>query len=75
MGSDDRVTMPKQVRDYLHLQPGDRFKCFLQPDGAVVLLSKMPVQKLKGSLHKAGRTVSVEEMNAAICSGPTRGRW
>lgn len=69
LSSKNQATIPKQVREYLHLSPGDRFKFFLQPDGVVVILPKIPVAKLKGSLPKPKRPISVEEMNAALQSG------
>ena len=61
----------KQVREYLHLKPGDRFKFFLQPDGVVVILPKIPTARLKGSLQKGKRPISVETMNGAIRAGAT----
>jgi len=69
LSSKNQVTIPKPVRQYLNLKPGDRFKFFLQPDGAVVILPKIRVSKLKGSVPKLSRPVSVEEMNAAIEAG------
>jgi AbrB family looped-hinge helix DNA binding protein len=69
LSSKNQATIPKQVRDYLHLKPGDKFKFFLQPDGVVVILPRIPMSKLKGSLPKAKRPISVEEMNAAIKAG------
>ena len=66
LSSKNQATIPKQVREFLHLQPGDRFKFFLQPDGAVVILPKTPVSKLKGILPKRKKPVSIEEMNAAV---------
>jgi hypothetical protein len=57
------------VRDYLKLKPSDRFKFFFQPDGAVVLLPKIRTSKLKGSVPKPSRVISVEEMNTAIEAG------
>ena len=69
LSSKNQVTLPKQVREFLHLSPGDRFEFFLQPDGVVVILPKIPMAKLKGSLPKAKRPISVEDMNAAIQSG------
>lgn len=58
LSSKNQVTIPKQVRDYLDLKPGDCFKFFLQPDGVVVILPKIPVAKLKGSLSQAKRPIS-----------------
>jgi antitoxin PrlF len=69
LSSKNQATIPKSVREYLNLKPGDRFKFFLQPDGAVVILPKIPVSRLKGSVPKPERAVSVEEMNGAIAAG------
>ena len=69
LSSKNQATIPKQVREYLNLKAGDRFKFFLQPDGRVVILPKNPVSKLKGSLSRRKRPLSIEEMNAAIEAG------
>jgi antitoxin PrlF len=69
LSSKGQATIPKAVRKYLNLKAGDRFKFFLQPDGAVVILPKIPVSHLKGSVPKLDRPVTVEEMNAAIEAG------
>ena len=74
LSSKNQVTIPKSVREYLNLKPGDRFKFLLQPDGAVVILPKIRVTKLRGSVPRLDRVVSVEEMNAAIVAGATRRR-
>jgi antitoxin PrlF len=71
LSSKNQATIPKQVREYLNLKAGDRFKFFLQPDGAVVILPKTRISKLKGSVPKLDRRVSVEEINAAIKVGAT----
>ena len=72
LSSKNQATIPKSVREYLNLKPGDRFKFFLQPDGAVVILPKIPTSALKGTVRRRKRPVSVEEMNAAIEAGATR---
>jgi antitoxin PrlF len=71
LSSKNQATIPKQVRDYLNLKAGDRFKFFLQPDGAVVILPKIRTSKLKGSVPKLNRPVSVAEMDVAIRAGAT----
>jgi antitoxin PrlF len=71
LSSKNQVTIPKSVREYLNLKPGDRFKFFLQPDGAVVILPKIRTARLKGSVPKLDRVISLEEMNTAIEAGAT----
>lgn len=71
LSSKNQATIPKSVREYLNLKPGDRFKFFLQPDGAVVILPKVRTARLKGSVPKLSRPVSVDEMNIAIEAGAT----
>jgi len=65
-----QATIPKAVRDYLHLKPGDRVKFFMHPDGSVVLLPKIPVSRLRGMLKsRLGRPVTIEAMDEAIAAG------
>jgi antitoxin PrlF len=72
LSSKNQVTIPKQVRDYLNLKAGDRFKFFLQPDGRVVILPRLRISKLKGSVRKLARPVSLEEMDGAIADRAIR---
>jgi antitoxin PrlF len=72
LSSKNQATIPKQVREYLNLKAGDRFKFFLQPDGRVVLLPRIRISKLKGSVPKLDRPVSLEEMEIAIAADATR---
>jgi antitoxin PrlF len=68
LSSKNQATIPKQVREFLKLKAGDRFKFFLQPDGRVVILPKIPASKLKGSVPKLSRPISIAEMNLAIAA-------
>jgi AbrB family looped-hinge helix DNA binding protein len=70
LSSKGQATIPKAVRDRLHLQPGDRFKFFFHPDG-VIILPKIPTSKLKGMIPKPSQAVSLEQMDAAIEAGAT----
>ena len=70
--SKGQVTIPKAMRDQLNLAPGDKVKFFLQPDGRLVILPKLPITALKGMVRPIGRPVSLEEMDAAIAKGATR---
>jgi len=72
LSSKNQATIPKAVREYLRLKPGDRFRFFLQPDGAVAILPRIPASQLKGSVRKLERPVSIEEMDAAIEAGATK---
>lgn len=70
LSSKGQATIPKAVRDRLHLRPGDRFKFFFHPDG-VIILPKIPTSKLKGMIPKPSKAVSLEQMDAAIEEGAT----
>jgi AbrB family looped-hinge helix DNA binding protein len=64
-----QATIPKAIREHLHLKPGDRVKFFVHPDGTVVLLPKLPVSALRGILARPRRPVSLERMGEAIAEG------
>ena len=46
--SKGQITIPKAIRDQLHLAPGDKVKFFIQPDGRLVILPKLPASALRG---------------------------
>lgn len=72
LSSKNQVTIPKLVREHLHLKPGDKFRFFMLSDGTVVILPKGPITELKGSVPKLRKHLSVEEMNLAIAREATR---
>jgi len=60
--SKGQTTIPKEVRDQLSLQPGDRLRFTVMPDGAVILRVKnRSVRELFG-LVKGSRRVGLAEM-------------
>jgi AbrB family looped-hinge helix DNA binding protein len=69
-----QATIPKAIRDHLHLQPGDRIKFFVHPDGSVVILPNLPTSRLKGIVHSRRGRVSIEEMETAIAEGAVGSR-
>jgi antitoxin PrlF len=71
--SKGQVTIPKAIREHLHVKPGDRVKFFVHPDGTVVLLPKVPVTALRGILRWRGRPATLEEMDEAIVAGASEG--
>lgn len=72
--SKGQLTLPKPVRDRLHLRPGDRVDFVISSDGEIrVRTSRGDVRDLKGLLHRPGRKpVTVEEMDAAIARAAAR---
>lgn len=70
LSSKGQATIPKAVRERLHLKPGDRFKFFFHPDG-VIILPKIPTSRLKGIIPKPAKPVSLEQIDAAIEAGAT----
>jgi len=72
LSSKNQATIPKAVREFLHLRPGDRFKFFFQPDGAVLILPKIPVSRLKGSVPRRARPVTLAQIDAAIQAASTK---
>jgi antitoxin PrlF len=70
-----QATIPKAIREHLHLQPGDRIKFFLHPDGSVVILPKLPTSALKGIVPaRKGRPVTIDAMHATVAAAATGGR-
>jgi AbrB family looped-hinge helix DNA binding protein len=65
--SKGQITIPKEVRDALHLRAGDRLDFVVQTDGTVrVLPVKGSALSLKGILPRPVRPVTLEEMDQAI---------
>ena len=68
--SKGQVTIPKAVRDALHLQTGDRLDFILEADGTVRILPITgSVKRLKGMLPAPARTLTIEEMDDVIAQG------
>ena len=67
MTSKGQITIPKVVREVLHLDVGDTVYFDLRPDGTVVLMARnAPVESLFGLLkHKSAKPISSDEMNPA----------
>jgi antitoxin PrlF len=69
MTTKGQITIPKVVREALHLEVGDKVYFDVKDDGSVVLMARnQPVESLFGMLKTKARTrrpLSIEEMNPA----------
>ncbi|HEY4659336.1 MAG TPA: type II toxin-antitoxin system PrlF family antitoxin [Gemmatimonadaceae bacterium] len=67
MTSKGQITIPKAVRETLHLRQGDRVHFEVRPDGTVVLRARnKPILRLAGILKGKGafrKPLTIEEMN------------
>lgn len=72
--SKGQITLPKPVRERLHLKAGDRVDFVIDAEGEIrVRTSRGDVRDLKGLLHRPGRKpVTLEEMDAAVARGVAR---
>jgi len=63
-----QTTIPKKIREYLKLQPGDRIDFIIEDRGKVVLEpATLDVRELEGILYKPGmKALSIEDMEKAI---------
>ena len=71
--SKGQVTVPKPIRDRLHLKAGDKVEFMLEKDGNLrVTPVTASVTQLKGMLSKPAATLSITEMNEAIATSAAR---
>ncbi|MBI4686579.1 MAG: type II toxin-antitoxin system PrlF family antitoxin [Nitrospirae bacterium] len=72
--SKGQTTIPKEIREYLKLHPGDRIDFIIGSEGKVVIEpTTLDVKELEGILYSPSRKkVSVEEMKTAIKKRFTR---
>jgi AbrB family looped-hinge helix DNA binding protein len=65
--SKGQITLPKAIRDRLHLRAGDKVEFLVDANGRVELLPlTAAVTQLKGMVPRPERPVSLEDMEAAI---------
>lgn len=63
-----QCVVPKKIRDYMHLNPGDKVDFVIQEEGEVYVRPiVLDVRELKGLMKKSGRKpVSLKEMDKAV---------
>jgi len=65
--SKGQLTIPKQIRDKLAMQAGDKVLFALGHDRVVKMIAvNQPMSALEGMLPKPAKAVSLEEMDSAI---------
>jgi antitoxin PrlF len=69
--SKGQITIPKEVRDRLHLKTGSRVEFLLEPSGRVILQPlNSDFRSLRGMIRwKQRHPVSIKEMNEAVAKG------
>jgi antitoxin PrlF len=63
-----QCVVPKKIRDYMRLNPGDKIDFVIREDGEVYVRPVvLDVRELKGQLKKPGRKpVTLKEMEKAV---------
>jgi antitoxin PrlF len=63
--SKGQTTIPKEIRDGLHMKAGDQMTFTLMPDNTVVMRVKSKsITELGGILHRKGRkTVPIDQLS------------
>ena len=71
--SKGQVTIPKELRDALKLETGDRLEFILDADGTVRLLPvTSSLKELKQLVPKPGKALTLTAMERAIARGAQR---
>ena len=71
--SKGQVTIPKELRDALKLETGDRLEFILDADGTVRLVPvTSSLTELKQLVPKPGKTLTLAAMERAIARGAQR---
>lgn len=63
-----QCVVPKKIRDYMRLNPGDKIDFVIQEDGEVYVRPVIQdVRELKGQMKKPGRKpVTLKDMEKAV---------
>ena len=65
--SKGQITVPKNIRDHMHVDKGDRVEFLLDDQGVVTIWPvTAEVITLKGMVPKPRKPVSIQDMNSAI---------
>jgi AbrB family looped-hinge helix DNA binding protein len=73
--SKGQITIPVDVRRALNVEAGDRVEFVqMEPGRFEVIATTRSVRELKGRFGKPQRTVTIEEMNAAVAAQGARAK-
>ena len=62
-----QITIPKEVRDHLGVDAGDKVDFIVQRDGTVSVRRLWPVSRLKGMLYRPGqKPATIAELHEAV---------
>lgn len=68
--SKGQITVPKEIRERLHLSTGDRVRFLTDGEGQVVMVpATISINALRGCLPAPTRPVTLAEMDDAIAAG------
>jgi antitoxin PrlF len=71
--SKGQITVPKDVRDALGVEPGDRLAFRVAEDGTVTVVAEtVDVRSLQGIVKSKVRGITIEDMNAAVRRAASR---
>ena len=67
--SKGQITIPARIRDAMHVSAGDRVEFVeVEPGRYEFIAATRSITALKGMFGPASKTVSLEDMNAAIAA-------
>ncbi len=73
MTSKGQLTIPKEVREALHLTPGDRVLFVVRPDGVAEMRPQsVDLRDCVGMLGSKGKHLTVEQMNEIVGRAASR---
>ena len=77
MTSKGQITIPKTVRDRLHLRTGDRMEFSVAEDGIITIRPRITrIEDVMGMLSRyaKGKKVSIEDMDRDVAEAFRRGK-
>ena len=70
--SKGQITLPKEIRDHLGLETGDRVSFEIRDGSVVVEAETVDLRSLRGIVKRRGKGVTLGAMDEAIKRGASR---